>query len=151
MMYQIVHEAILIKGMHRNPMEFLKFLAVGQREDESLSRASKKNPQKGSREFILSQTRRVPIYVHSKLMIIDDEYLILGSANINERSMSGDRDSEICVECWQPAFTNVGRARGGIHQFRMSLWAEHTGESAIEFLEPNTPACSAKVKKKTKF
>ena len=37
------------------------------------------------------------IYIHSKLMIIDDKYVIMGSANINDRSMIGDRDSEFDV------------------------------------------------------
>lgn len=35
------------------------------------------------------------IYVHSKLMVVDDEVVILGSANINDRSLLGHRDSEI--------------------------------------------------------
>jgi phosphatidylserine/phosphatidylglycerophosphate/cardiolipin synthase-like enzyme len=29
------------------------------------------------------------IYVHSKGMIVDDEYIICGSANINQSSMNG--------------------------------------------------------------
>lgn len=33
------------------------------------------------------------VYIHSKLMIVDDERAICGSANINERSMRGTRDS----------------------------------------------------------
>ncbi|CAF4784387.1 unnamed protein product, partial [Rotaria magnacalcarata] len=37
------------------------------------------------------------IYVHSKLMIIDDRMAICGSANINDRSLLGQRDSEFCV------------------------------------------------------
>lgn len=37
------------------------------------------------------------IYVHSKCLIIDDEYLLVGSANINDRSLIGERDSEIAV------------------------------------------------------
>ncbi|XP_071557786.1 phospholipase D1 isoform X2 [Temnothorax nylanderi] len=37
------------------------------------------------------------IYVHSKLMIIDDNTVICGSANINDRSMVATRDSEIAV------------------------------------------------------
>jgi len=37
------------------------------------------------------------IYIHSKIMIIDDEIIICGSANINDRSLLGDRDSEIAV------------------------------------------------------
>jgi len=37
------------------------------------------------------------IYIHSKLMIVDDDVVIMGSANINDRSMLGCRDSEIAV------------------------------------------------------
>ena len=37
------------------------------------------------------------IYVHSKLLIIDDEKVLLGSANINDRSMRGNRDSEFAI------------------------------------------------------
>ena len=37
------------------------------------------------------------VYVHSKLMITDDKYALIGSANINDRSMVGDRDSEVAV------------------------------------------------------
>lgn len=37
------------------------------------------------------------IYVHSKLMIVDDRMAICGSANINDRSLLGNRDSEFCV------------------------------------------------------
>ncbi|AVT05052.1 phospholipase D-like domain-containing protein [Paracidovorax avenae] len=37
------------------------------------------------------------IYVHTKLMIVDDRYVLHGSANINDRSQLGKRDSEIAV------------------------------------------------------
>lgn len=37
------------------------------------------------------------VYVHSKLMIVDDLYTIIGSANINDRSQAGNRDSEVCI------------------------------------------------------
>ncbi|KAK9753640.1 PX domain [Popillia japonica] len=37
------------------------------------------------------------VYVHSKLMIVDDKTVICGSANINDRSLIGKRDSEIAV------------------------------------------------------
>uniref|UniRef100_UPI001F34962A phospholipase D-like domain-containing protein n=1 Tax=Cronobacter sakazakii TaxID=28141 RepID=UPI001F34962A len=30
------------------------------------------------------------IYVHSKLTIVDDRYVLIGSANINDRSLDGD-------------------------------------------------------------
>ncbi len=37
------------------------------------------------------------VYVHAKMMIVDDRVAIIGSANINDRSMHGYRDSEIAV------------------------------------------------------
>lgn len=45
------------------------------------------------------------IYVHAKGMIVDDEYVIIGSANINERSMAGSRDTEIAMGAYQPYHT----------------------------------------------
>lgn len=33
------------------------------------------------------------IYIHTKLMIVDDNVVICGSANINDRSQEGNRDS----------------------------------------------------------
>ncbi|KAG6884869.1 hypothetical protein C0992_005680 [Termitomyces sp. T32_za158] len=37
------------------------------------------------------------LYIHSKVMIVDDDKVIMGSANINDRSQKGDGDSEICL------------------------------------------------------
>ena len=37
------------------------------------------------------------IYVHSKLIIVDDKHVICGSANINDLSLIGDRDSELAA------------------------------------------------------
>ncbi|ELM9756326.1 phospholipase [Salmonella enterica] len=57
------------------------------------------------------------IYVHSKLMIVDDRYVLVGSANINERSLKGDRDSELAVlvmdteHCTQEIDDTPGRRR----------------------------------------
>ena len=37
------------------------------------------------------------INVHSKLLIVDDTKVIIGSPNLNDRSLLGDRDSEIAI------------------------------------------------------
>ena len=37
------------------------------------------------------------IYVHSKMLIVDDRKVIIGSANVNDRSMTGVRDSEVAM------------------------------------------------------
>ena len=41
--------------------------------------------------------------------------------------------------------TQSERPRGLVHDFRMSLWGEHTNISCAEFLEPNTFACVDKI------
>ena len=38
-------------------------------------------------------------------MIVDDEYVTLGSANINQRSLDGSGDTEIGVGSYQPHLT----------------------------------------------
>ncbi|KAG5513409.1 hypothetical protein PMAC_001473 [Pneumocystis sp. 'macacae'] len=47
----------------------------------------------GNNERLVSEM----IYIHAKCMIVDDRISIIGSANINERSMRGNRDSEIAA------------------------------------------------------
>lgn len=76
------------------------------------------------------------IYVHSKLLIADDRVAILGSANINDRSLQGERDSELAVIVRdskpKPVSLDgkcqhiVGEA---VHQFRVDLWKKHFGLS----------------------
>jgi hypothetical protein len=60
------------------------------------------------------QVQRFMVYVHGKGMIVDDEYMILGSANINERSLAGSRDTEIAMGACQPHHT-WGRKKGHPH------------------------------------
>lgn len=81
-------------------------------------------------------------------MLVDDEYIIVGSANINERSMNGARDSEIAMGAYQPHHITSHRnepARGQVHGFRMSLWYEHLGMLDNVFLEPESVECVRKV------
>ena len=77
------------------------------------------NPPGDPKHKKLRETLRYPIYVHSKMMVVDDSYVIIGSANINQRSMAGSRDTEICVGSWQPAFP-PDNPYGDVHTFRLS-------------------------------
>ncbi len=73
-------------------------------------------------------------YVHSKLVIVDDTTVIVGSANINDRSLHGGRDSELAV-----CITDTATQRAPIdgknpivvrtfaHELRKSLWSKHFG------------------------
>ena len=54
------------------------------------------------------------------MSIFDDEYILVESANINERSLGGNRDTEITAGGYQPGHTveEVGDPRGSVHTFR---------------------------------
>lgn len=80
------------------------------------------------------------------LHAVDDEYIILGSANINQRSMDGARDSEIAMGAYQPHHLSVRQpARGQVHGFRMALWYEHLGMLDNCFVHPESIECISKV------
>ncbi|GJP53963.1 hypothetical protein CLOM_g13073 [Closterium sp. NIES-68] len=88
--------------------------------------------------------RRAMIYVHAKMMVVDDEYVVVGSANINQRSMDGGRDTEMAVGAYQPYHTWSERGhapRGQVHGFRKSLWAEHLGSLSPIHDQPWTLEC----------
>ncbi|CAK7333296.1 unnamed protein product [Dovyalis caffra] len=78
------------------------------------------------------------VYVHSKIMIIDDHVTLIGSANINDRSLLGSRDSEIGILIEDKEL--VGSLLGGkpwkagkfALSLRLSLWSEHLGLRAKE-------------------
>lgn len=60
-----------------------------------------------------------PIYVHAKVMIIDDSVLKVGSANINNRSMGFDSECDVVTQA------NDGATRTMIHGRLVDLLAEH--------------------------
>merc|ERR1711862_129650 len=68
---------------------------------------------------LLAKTRRHQIYVHSKMMIVDDVVALIGTANINQRSLDGCRDSEIMMTSWQPDHlaTRTSMPRGDVHAY----------------------------------
>lgn len=91
------------------------------------------------------------MYIHGKVCIVDDRLAIIGSANINERSMRGDRDSELAavirdtemIDGYQTIFlpraiislTSTFRKMAGgpfkvgrfAHSLRVRLMREHIG------------------------
>jgi phospholipase D1/2 len=73
------------------------------------------------------------IYVHSKLIIVDDKYTMIGSANINDRSMIGERDSEVNILIEDSQFSsstmNDQSHEAGVFagSIRKQLFREHLG------------------------
>lgn len=62
------------------------------------------------------------IDIHSKVIVVDDQWLRVGSANISNRSMGFDTECDLAVEAGDRK--DVSRAIG---QFRNRLLAEHLG------------------------
>jgi len=127
-----------------HPRDYLAFFFVGNREPQAIV-----EPPSGCSKEIEQAVlhRRHQIYVHSKMIITDDEYILIGSANINERSMAGCRDTEIAAGSHQPAHRvqkmgdHLVLPRGDIYGFRMQLWHEHFGSNPQEFNDPADLAC----------
>ncbi|XWS33917.1 hypothetical protein CRYUN_Cryun22dG0124000 [Craigia yunnanensis] len=141
MMYDVVAKelkSMQIKDSH--PRDYLNFFCLGKREEVSKEMfGGNDNSVSDSAKF-----GRFMIYVHAKGMIIDDEYLIVGSANINQRSMAGTKDTEIVMGAYQPHCTWAEKnkhPRGQVYGYRMSLWAEHLGELNKLFKKPESLEC----------
>ncbi len=64
--------------------------------------------------------------IHSKVMVIDDVFLRIGSANLNNRSMGADSECDLAIEAKGPA------ERIAIADIRDRLLGEHCGVSAAE-------------------
>ncbi|HET9172929.1 MAG TPA: phospholipase D family protein [Actinospica sp.] len=58
--------------------------------------------------------RTGPLYVHAKVGIVDDSWLTVGSANLNEHSLFNDTEVNVIV-----------REPEQIRQTRLDLWSEH--------------------------
>lgn len=80
--------------------------------------------KKGRFSLWAPYTGETPIYVHAKLMIVDDEILRIGSANLNNRSMGLDSECDVFIDAARPGNDH---ARPGITALRHSLLAEHCG------------------------
>ena len=146
MIYKRVWRAIEKSGLDAHPKDFITFYCLGKRESPDDVPEDLLPAAPGTGAEIVRESLRHPIYVHSKLMIVDDEYLIVGSANINQRSLGGNRDSEICIGAYQPAWTHNGDIpRGGVHTFRLALWSSHLGGYDPVYEDPGTTDCLQRV------
>lgn len=66
--------------------------------------------------------RGAPIYVHAKILIVDDRLIRVGSSNMNNRSMRLDTECDVCIDT--ALATNAGR-QDAILAIRDDLIAEH--------------------------
>ncbi|KAF2614331.1 hypothetical protein F2Q70_00013060 [Brassica cretica] len=140
MMYDVIARELKSHQSNARPLDYLNFYCLGKREQlPDDMPATNVSGVTDSYKF-----QRFMIYVHAKGMVVDDEYVLMGSANINQRSMAGTKDTEIAMGAYQPHHTwaNKGKhPRGQVYGYRMSLWAEHLGKTGDEFVEPGDLEC----------
>ncbi|KAK1432601.1 hypothetical protein QVD17_09498 [Tagetes erecta] len=144
-MYTIIAREIKAMQLDAHPEDYLNFYCLGNREElpAEASQASADDKVSDSQKF-----NRFMIYVHAKGMIVDDEYVIVGSANINQRSLAGSKDTEIAMGSYQPHHTWAAKKRhphGQIYGYRMSLWAEHLGILEECYKDPEALECVERV------
>lgn len=86
------------------------------------------------------------IYVHDKLLIVDDRVVVIGSANINDRSMLGCRDTEMALRIEDTLHLDItmnGHCHtvGYLpHTLRLKLMRQHVKDESIDFTDPLKPA-----------
>ncbi|KAF9586711.1 Phospholipase D1 [Lunasporangiospora selenospora] len=113
-----IYGRLATAGIHK-PYKYISFYGL-------------RNWAKFGEKFITEQ-----VYIHAKMMIVDDRVAIIGSANINERSMLGNRDSEIAAVVRDQDY--IDSTMNGVpykvsrfaHTLRMNLMMEHLGLSPM--------------------
>lgn len=73
-----------------------------------------------------------PIYVHAKVLAIDDRLLRIGSANLNNRSMGLDTECDLAIEARSGA-ANETAVSDGIAAIRNGLLSEHLATDPASF------------------
>ncbi|GMH16011.1 hypothetical protein Nepgr_017852 [Nepenthes gracilis] len=147
MMYKLIGEVIKEVGDSGHPKDYLNFFCLANREEEGEGEFVPPFPPHPSTHYWNAQrNRRFMVYVHSKLMIVDDIYMLIGSANINQRSMDGARDTEIAIGCYQIENDEGRKTNGNIYTYRMSLWYEHTRRVEDLFQKPHSLECMQRLR-----
>ena len=65
------------------------------------------------------------IYVHAKILIVDDRYIRIGSSNVNNRSLGFDSECDVAIDA---SATDGNAVSGQIARIRNDLLAEHLGK-----------------------
>ncbi|GAA5162788.1 phospholipase D-like domain-containing protein [Viridibacterium curvum] len=123
----------------RKPEEWCKYLTVLNMRNYGIAVQYARDPKNYREDFAQEIGRYLiteQIYIHSKLLIVDDAVAIIGSANINDRSLTGNGDTEIAAvvvdnagietrDLGNPQYPAITRKFA--RELRRSLWTKHFG------------------------
>lgn len=108
---------------------WLEQLAMDAARVRLLHAIAARDPARRLRMFVPYAAKGTPIYIHAKLMIVDDEILRIGSANMNNRSLGLDSECDLFIDTTRPGNEH---ARPAITRLRHALIAEHCALSVAE-------------------
>lgn len=123
----------------RDASQWTQYLTVLNMRNYGVTVEYERDPVTNNEEFKREIGRYLvteQIYIHSKLMIVDDAVAIIGSANTNDRSLTGNGDTEIAaviVDTADCKLENLGsptlpvQTRGFARNLRRQLWSKHLG------------------------
>ncbi len=108
---------------------FLERVVMGRNRDWLLARLKKRDRHNRLRAYypvVPRGAEECQVLVHSKLIIVDDRYLRVGSSNLNNRSIGLDTECDLAVEA------NDEPTARAIAALRERLLGEHLGVPAEE-------------------
>jgi hypothetical protein len=128
----------IIMVFPRKPQAFIEELSVGMAQARMFN-GLRETASRHGHAFGLYYTssskpggERVPVHIHSKLLLIDDRFLTVGSANTTNRSMG--LDSELNVS-WETQHRHDKPLLRSIRMTRIVLLTEHTGLRGLKALQ----------------
>jgi phospholipase D1/2 len=139
-----------LKEKKRNPEEWVQYLTVLNMRSHGATVQYARDRKTFDEDFTHEIGRFVvteQIYIHSKLLIVDDAVAIVGSANINDRSLTGNGDTEIAavvVDTEGVELRDLGsptmtvQTRKFARELRRQLWEKHFGFLIRSTDEKNT-------------
>ena len=113
---------ILVSGRYSH---WLEDISMGVLQSKSISQLLRADVHKRLGVFspyVKSKFFFRPIIVHSKILLVDDTLLKVGSANLNNRSMGFDSEMDLAIQIKSDA-----EGPSTIRQIRDKLIAEHLG------------------------
>ncbi|XLZ69670.1 phospholipase D-like domain-containing protein [Massilia sp. SR12] len=128
----------ILKEVGRSPDEWIQYLTILNMRNFGATIQYARDPETNDEDFKCEIGRYVvseQIYIHSKLLIVDDAVAIVGSANTNDRSLTGNGDTEIAaviVDTNGVEYRDLGspfkvHTRKFARELRKQLWRKHFG------------------------
>jgi len=105
---------------------WLEEAAMGSARTLLSGRLNERDPHQRFRMYMPVTAGGEPIYVHAKVMAIDDRLLRIGSSNLNNRSLGFDTECDLAFEAL-PGTPDRDRLSRAVIELRNDLLGEHLG------------------------